>query len=303
MRLNELKDKKGARKSRMRVGRGIGSGKGKTSGRGAKGQKSRSGVAIKGFEGGQMPIHMRLPKRGFKVPFPKQLNEVNLGRLQAALMAKKLDKDKLVNAKSLKQAGVIRHIKDGIKILGKGELTTKIDLEAEKISKSAKDKLEALGGKIILLESKKRTLTESQMKKQALRQEKQSQEKAKKLEKIEKAVSKKKATSQQKTTSQKEVAPQKETTPQQKTLSKKEDASQQKAISKKEATSQQKAISKKEDATPQQKTLSKKAASLARKTHSSTRHCYPSEKETVSKKTQTPQKEQKESVPQQGGCT
>ena len=125
MKLNELRDNPGARKSRMRVGRGTSSGKGKTAGRGVKGQTSRSGVAIKGFEGGQMPLHMRLPKRGFNVPNPKKLNAVNLGRLQVAVEAGKLKKGATVSAASLVEAGIIRRELDGVRILAKGALTEK----------------------------------------------------------------------------------------------------------------------------------------------------------------------------------
>ncbi len=129
MRLNELRDNQGARKTRVRVGRGTSSGKGKTGGRGVKGQKSRSGVSIKGFEGGQMPLHMRLPKRGFNVPNPKKLNAVNLGRLQQALDAGKLNASDAVNTASLKSAGVIRRELDGVRIIGNGELKTRLDFE------------------------------------------------------------------------------------------------------------------------------------------------------------------------------
>ncbi len=151
MKLNELRDNAGARKSRIRVGRGIASGKGKTGGRGVKGQKSRSGVAIKGFEGGQMPIHMRLPKRGFNKPNRLKLNGVNLGRLQQALDAGKLDAKAAVTAASLKAAGVIRRELDGVRILGHGELKTKLDFEVLGITASAKEAVEKLGGKITLL--------------------------------------------------------------------------------------------------------------------------------------------------------
>ena len=151
MKLNELRDNAGARKSRIRVGRGIASGKGKTGGRGVKGQKSRSGVAIKGFEGGQMPIHMRLPKRGFNKPNRLKLNGVNLGRLQQALDAGKLDAKAAVTAASLKAAGVIRRELDGVRILGHGELKTKLDFEVLGITASAKEAIEKLGGKITLL--------------------------------------------------------------------------------------------------------------------------------------------------------
>ena len=151
MRLNELRDNQGARKTRVRVGRGTASGKGKTGGRGVKGQKSRSGVSIKGFEGGQMPLHMRLPKRGFNVPNPKKLNAVNLGRLQQALDAGKLNASDAVNTASLKSAGVIRRELDGVRIIGNGELKTKLDFEVFGVSASAREAIEKLGGKITVL--------------------------------------------------------------------------------------------------------------------------------------------------------
>ena len=151
MRLNELRDNQGARKTRVRVGRGTSSGKGKTGGRGVKGQKSRSGVSIKGFEGGQMPLHMRLPKRGFNVPNPKKLNAVNLGRLQQALDAGKLNASDAVNTASLKSAGVIRRELDGVRIIGNGELKTKLDFEVFGVSASARESIEKLGGKITVL--------------------------------------------------------------------------------------------------------------------------------------------------------
>ncbi|MAA77151.1 MAG: 50S ribosomal protein L15 [Rhodobiaceae bacterium] len=151
MRLNELRDNQGARKTRVRVGRGTSSGKGKTGGRGVKGQKSRSGVSIKGFEGGQMPLHMRLPKRGFNVPNPKKLNAVNLGRLQQALDAGKLNASNAVNTANLKGAGVIRRELDGVRIIGNGELKTKMDFEVFGVSASAREAIEKLGGKITVL--------------------------------------------------------------------------------------------------------------------------------------------------------
>lgn len=151
MRLNELRDNQGARKTRVRVGRGTSSGKGKTGGRGVKGQKSRSGVSIKGFEGGQMPLHMRLPKRGFNVPNPKKLNAVNLGRLQQALDAGKLNASDAVNTASLKSAGVIRRELDGVRIIGNGKLKTKLDFEVFGVSASAREAIEKLGGKITVL--------------------------------------------------------------------------------------------------------------------------------------------------------
>lgn len=148
MKLNELKDNDGANKPRMRIGRGIGSGKGKTGGRGQKGQKSRTGVAIKGFEGGQMPLYQRLPKRGFTNIFRKDYAEVNLGRLQTAIDAKKLDPKATVTGDVLKAAGVIRRVKDGIRLLGRGEITTAITIEVAGASKAAVEAVEKAGGKV-----------------------------------------------------------------------------------------------------------------------------------------------------------
>jgi large subunit ribosomal protein L15 len=146
MKLNEIRDNEGAHKKRMRVGRGPGSGKGKTSGRGVKGQKSRSGVALGGFEGGQMPLHMRMPKRGFNNPFAKKLVEVNLWRLAQAIDAGKLDAGKPVNAAALLAAGIIRRERDGVRLLGSGELTTKLDITVYSASASAAKAVEAAGG-------------------------------------------------------------------------------------------------------------------------------------------------------------
>ena len=148
MRLNELRDNPGATRPRKRVGRGIGSGKGKTAGRGVKGQKSRSGVAIKGFEGGQMPIHRRLPKRGFNNIFAKDFNEINLDRLQKAIDDKKLKTDETITVETLVAAGVLRRAKDGVRILGGGELKAKITVEAAGASKSAVAAIEKAGGKV-----------------------------------------------------------------------------------------------------------------------------------------------------------
>ena len=150
MRLNELVDNEGARTKRMRVGRGTSSGKGKTAGRGVKGQTSRSGVAIKGFEGGQMPIHMRLPKRGFNKPNRKKLNAVNLGRLQLAIEAGKLEKGSTVNATTLVAAGIIRRELDGVRVLAKGELKEKLDFDVAGMSKPALEAVEKLGGKVTI---------------------------------------------------------------------------------------------------------------------------------------------------------
>ncbi|MBK5912596.1 50S ribosomal protein L15 [Rhodothalassium salexigens] len=149
MKLNDLRDNPGARKGRMRVGRGLGSGKGKTGGRGYKGYKSRSGSSVNGFEGGQMPIHMRLPKRGFNNIFAKDYAEVNVGRLQAAVDAGKLDATKPVDAEALKAAGVIRRVKkDGVRVLGKGDLTAKLDLHVAGATKGAVAAIEKAGGSV-----------------------------------------------------------------------------------------------------------------------------------------------------------
>src|ERR1044072_2081875 len=129
MKLNQLADKPGSRKSRTRIGRGIGSGKGKTGGRGGKGQTARSGVRIKGFEGGQMPLHRRLPKRGFNKIFRIQFAELNLDRVQDAIGAKVSDVKETVNAESLVKSGVIRRAKGGVRLLGRGELKAKLNIE------------------------------------------------------------------------------------------------------------------------------------------------------------------------------
>ena len=146
--LNEITDNEGAAKKRMRVGRGPGSGKGKTGGRGVKGQKSRTGVSIAGFEGGQMPLHMRLPKRGFNNIFRKDYAEVNLWRIAQAIEAKKLDPKKPIDGEALVKAGVLRRIKDGVRLLGTGELKTKIELSVHSASASARKAIEAAGGKL-----------------------------------------------------------------------------------------------------------------------------------------------------------
>ncbi|MCW5725304.1 MAG: 50S ribosomal protein L15 [Maricaulaceae bacterium] len=150
MRLNQLRDNAGASKNRMRVGRGIGSGKGKTGGRGVKGQKSRSGVAVKGFEGGQMPLHQRLPKRGFNKPGRAKWAEVNLGRLQAAIDAGRLDAGKPVDAAALVGAGLIRREHDGVRLLAKGVLKAKLDISVAGASKAAVAAVEKAGGKVVL---------------------------------------------------------------------------------------------------------------------------------------------------------
>ena len=150
IKLNELSDNKGARKGRMRVGRGIGSGKGKTAGRGQKGQKARSGVAINGFEGGQMPLHMRIPKRGFNNIFGKEFAIVNLGQVQKLVDAKKLDPKATVDHAALKAAGVARGGKDGVRLLAKGELTAKLNFAVAGASKGAIEAVEKAGGKVDL---------------------------------------------------------------------------------------------------------------------------------------------------------
>jgi large subunit ribosomal protein L15 len=154
MKLNELKDNNGARKGRMRVGRGIGSGKGKTSGRGQKGQTSRSGVSIFGFEGGQMPLHMRLPKRGFNNIFAKDYAEVNLGAIQKLIDAGKLDANATLDHEALKAAGVARGGKDGVRVLGKGEFSAKVALRVAGVSKGAREAVEKAGGSVELIERK-----------------------------------------------------------------------------------------------------------------------------------------------------
>jgi len=146
--LQELSDNKGARKSRMRVGRGIGSGKGKTSGRGVKGQKSRSGVAINGFEGGQMPIHRRLPKRGFNNISRKEYEVVNISTLASLVKDKKLDPKKDITNESLVALGLIKNNKDGIKLLAKGELSAALKIEVNKASKTAVELVEKAGGTV-----------------------------------------------------------------------------------------------------------------------------------------------------------
>lgn len=151
MKLNDLRDNPGARKKPITVGRGIGSGKGKTSGRGVKGQKARTGVSIRGFEGGQMPIHRRLPKRGFKMIFAKDYAELNLGRLQAAIDAGRIDAKKPITEDMLLQAGVVGKSKDGVRVLGKGALKAKIDISVAGVSAGAKAAIEKAGGKVTVL--------------------------------------------------------------------------------------------------------------------------------------------------------
>ena len=151
MKLNELSDLIRAKKNRKRVGRGIGSGTGKTSGRGVKGQKSRSGVAIKGFEGGQMPLHRRLPKRGFNNLFSKKYNVFNLDRIQYFIDNGKIDAKQIINIDTLLEAKLIKSERDGLKILGRGKLTSKVELEVSGASEKAVKLVEKAGGKVTVL--------------------------------------------------------------------------------------------------------------------------------------------------------
>ncbi len=153
MKLNDLSDKDGATKARKRLGRGIGSGSGKTAGRGVKGQKARSGVAINGFEGGQMPLYRRLPKRGFKNPFSKDFNTVSVARVQAAVDAKKLDPKETVTAEALVKAGVIRRARDGVRLLGDGDIKSKLSFDIAGASRTAIEKVEKAGGSVKLPEA------------------------------------------------------------------------------------------------------------------------------------------------------
>ena len=152
MKLNEIRDNPGARRGKKRLGRGIGSGLGKTSGKGVKGQKARTGVAIKGFEGGQMPLHRRLPKRGFKNPFRKEFQIVNLGRLQQAIEAGRLDANTAVTGATLRAAGLVRRAEAPIRLLGKGELKAKLTIDVAAASASAVAAVEKAGGKVVLRE-------------------------------------------------------------------------------------------------------------------------------------------------------
>jgi len=154
MKLNRITDNPGAHKKRKRLGRGIGSGKGKTAGRGVKGQKARTGVALGGFEGGQMPLHRRMPKRGFHNIFRRRYQVINLGRLQKAIEAGKLDAGKLINAESLVAAGVMRRARDGVRLLAKGEIGIKLNIEVVGASQAAIDAVEKAGGKVTVTKPK-----------------------------------------------------------------------------------------------------------------------------------------------------
>ena len=152
MKLNDIRDNQGARKERVRVGRGIGSGLGKTAGRGQKGAKARSGVAINGFEGGQMPLHMRIPKRGFNNIFAKDYSEVNLGAIQKAIDSGKLDAKAAIDQAALNAAGLTRGGKDGVRLLGKGEISAKLNITVAGASKSAVAAVEKAGGTVTIPE-------------------------------------------------------------------------------------------------------------------------------------------------------
>jgi large subunit ribosomal protein L15 len=162
MKLSDIADNAGSRKKRMRVGRGIGSGKGKQSGRGGKGQTARSGVRIKGFEGGQMPLHRRLPKRGFTNIFRLDFAEINLDRLQDAVEAKTLDVSAVINAESLVKAKIIRRAKDGVRVLGRGEIKAKLNIEVHGASKSAIEAIEKAGGTVKILAAPKKAKDEGE---------------------------------------------------------------------------------------------------------------------------------------------
>jgi len=150
MKLNDIRDNEGARHRRMRVGRGIGSGKGKTAGRGQKGAKARSGVSVAGFEGGQMPLHMRIPKRGFNNPYGKDFAEANLGMIQKAIDAGKLDVSAVIDHEALKAAGLARGGKDGVRLLGKGDFSAKVSFKVAGVSAGARAAVEAAGGSVEL---------------------------------------------------------------------------------------------------------------------------------------------------------
>ena len=155
MKLSDIADNAGSRKKRMRVGRGIGSGKGKTAGRGGKGQTARSGVRIKGFEGGQMPLHRRLPKRGFNNIFRLDFAEINLDRLQEAVTAKTIEASGVINAETLVASGVLRRAKAGVRLLGRGEITSKLNIEVHGATKTAIAAVEKAGGTVKILAPKK----------------------------------------------------------------------------------------------------------------------------------------------------
>ena len=177
MRLNEIKDNPGSRKMRVRVGRGIGSGLGKQAGRGGKGQTARTGVAIGGFEGGQMPLHRRLPKRGFNALHPEKFNEINVGALQAAINDGRLDASKPIDVASLVTAGILRRPKDGLRLLGDGELKAKVSVTANHASVTARAAVEKAGGSITIIERKVLEADEIKRKKTAAKKAKTTKKK------------------------------------------------------------------------------------------------------------------------------
>jgi large subunit ribosomal protein L15 len=171
MRLNDIRDNPGARKTRVRVGRGIGSGLGKTAGRGGKGQTARAGVRINGFEGGQMPIYRRLPKRGFNVPFPKKYNEINVGSLHGTIESGRVDGSQLVTEAVLVEAGILRRMHDGLRLIGEGEVKSKVTVEVIHASASATAKIEAAGGSVKTIVKKVDEHAEKQRAKRAAKRE------------------------------------------------------------------------------------------------------------------------------------
>jgi len=188
MKLSDIADNAGSRKKRMRVGRGIGSGKGKTSGRGGKGQTARSGVRIKGFEGGQMPLHRRLPKRGFRnTSFAVKLNETNLGKVQAAIDAGLIDVKSPVDSAAMIKAGLMRRAKGGVKLLGGGELKSKVNFAVYGASKSAIEAVEKAGGSVKILAPKKEVDEEPRGKNKRMALEAAKPKKAKPEAKAEEA--------------------------------------------------------------------------------------------------------------------
>lgn len=176
MKLNELRDVPGARQAGKRIGRGIGSGKGRTSGRGHKGQKSRSGVSLLGFEGGQMPLYRRLPKRGFHNPFSKKFVELNIGKLQEAMDRGRVDGKKPINEETLRAAGLVKRRGDGVKLLGKGEIKGKVTLEVAAATKAAIAAVEKVGGTVKVLESKPKNTSAQKRAKKALKKSGQASE-------------------------------------------------------------------------------------------------------------------------------
>jgi large subunit ribosomal protein L15 len=178
MRLNDIKDNPGSRKLRVRIGRGIGSGMGKTGGRGGKGQTARAGVRLGGFEGGQMPLHRRLPKRGFNKLNPKFYNEINIGRLQEAVDSGRLDAGKPIDSAALLAAGLVRRALDGVRVLGEGELKAKLALTVDHATASAKAAIEKAGGSITLIKRKVLAADEAKRKKSAAKKAKTGKPKA-----------------------------------------------------------------------------------------------------------------------------